>query len=131
MKIIDFEKRGNLVRFYLGADDLKEWWGDDWNDRPYEYNAGRVSEEYVSGYRDVVFPFDDLVIEPREGTINSEWSKEDMQERNVPCIIVVPKEIADTDWYGQDFAHWVAHDGVRKYYFGDKMEPDVVVNADE
>lgn len=131
MKIIDFKKKGNVVRFFLGADDLTEWWGDDWDDTPYEYNAGCVSEEYVSGYRDVVFPFDDLVIEPREGTINSEWSKEDMQERKVPCIIVVPKKIADTDWYGQDFKHWVGHDGVRKYYFGDKMEPEVGVNADD
>lgn len=39
MKIIDFERKGNLVRFYLGDDDLAEWWGDDWNDTPYEHNA--------------------------------------------------------------------------------------------
>lgn len=30
MKIIDFERKGNLVRFYLGDDDLVEWYGDDW-----------------------------------------------------------------------------------------------------
>lgn len=29
MKIIDFERKGNLVRFYLGDDDLAEWWGDE------------------------------------------------------------------------------------------------------
>ena len=29
MKIIDFEKKGNVVRFYLGDNDLKEWYGDD------------------------------------------------------------------------------------------------------
>lgn len=32
MKIIDFERKGNLVRFYLGDDDLAEWYGDDWNE---------------------------------------------------------------------------------------------------
>lgn len=42
MKIIDFERKGNLVRFYLGDDDLVEWYGDDWNDTPYEHNAERV-----------------------------------------------------------------------------------------
>ena len=131
MKIIDFAKKGNVVRFFLGADDLEEWWGDDWDDTPYEYNAGTVYDEFVKGHRDVVFPFDDLVIEPCEGALNSEWCKDDMKDRKVPCIIVVPKEIADDSWCGQDFKHWVGHDGVRKYYFGDKMEPDVVVNADE
>lgn len=131
MKIIDFKKKGNVVRFYLGADDLEDWWGDDWDDATYEYNAGTVYDEFVKGYRDIVFDFDDLVIEPCEGTNNSEWCKDDMRERKVPCIIVVPKEIADTDWYGQDFKHCVGHAGVRKYYFGDKMEPEVGVNADD
>lgn len=45
MKIIDFERKGNLVRFYLGDDDLEEWYGDDWNDTPYEHNAGQVYDE--------------------------------------------------------------------------------------
>lgn len=131
MKIIDFKKKGNVVRFFLGADDLINWYGDDWNDTPYEYNAEEVYDQFVKGYRDVVFPFDDLVIEPCEGTTNSEWCKDDMKERRVPCIIVVPKEIADTDWYGQDFKHWVGHAGVRKFYFGDKMEPEKAVDADD
>ena len=132
MKIIDFKKKGNVVRFYLGADDLTEWWGDDWDDTPYEYNAGTVYEKFVSGYRDAVFPFDDLVIEPCEGTINSEWCKDDMKGRKVPCIIVVPKAIADTSWYGQDFKYWVGHDGIKKFYFGDQMEPEkAVVTKDD
>ena len=29
MNIIYFERKGNLVRFYLGDDDLAEWYGDD------------------------------------------------------------------------------------------------------
>ena len=124
MKIIDFEKKGNVVRFYLGADDLKEWWGDDWDDTPYEHNAETVYEEYVSGHRDIAFPFDSLVIEPCEGTINSDWCKKDMIARRVPCIIVVPKELAHLSWYGQDFAHWVGVDGIQRYYFGDRMETE-------
>ena len=124
MKIIDFEKKGNMVRFYLGADDLKIWWGDDWDDAPYDCNAGTVYDEYVSGYRDIAFPFDCLVIEPCEGVCNCEFCKDDMIARRVPCVIVVPKELADISWYGQDFGHWVGVDGIRKYYFGDRMEEE-------
>ena len=124
MKIIDYSKKGNVVRFYLGQDDLVEWWGDDWDDAPYDCNAGEVYDQYISGHRDVTFPFDDLVIEPCQGCTNSEWSKEDMIHRRVPCIIVVPKELADDSWYGEDFRHWLGVDGVRKYYFGDPMSAD-------
>ena len=124
MKIIDFEKKGNVVRFYLGADDLKEWWGDDWDDAPYDCNAGSVYEQFVSGHRDIAFPFDSLVIEPCEGVTNTEWCKDDMRERKVPCIIVVPKEKADDIWHGQDFAYWVCVDGIQRFYFGDRMETE-------
>ena len=122
MKIIDFEKKGNVVRFWLGEDDLKDWYGDDWDDAPYDCNAGSVYEQFVSGHRDIAFPFDSLVIEPCEGVTNTEWCKDDMRKRKVPCIIVVPKEKADDSWFGQDFAHWAVVDGIQRFYFGDRME---------
>ena len=34
MKLLDLERKGNVVRFFLGADDLEKWWGDDWDDAP-------------------------------------------------------------------------------------------------
>ncbi|MBO5940679.1 MAG: hypothetical protein J6R18_05755 [Kiritimatiellae bacterium] len=58
MKVLDIERKGNVVRFYLGADDLEKWWGDDWNDSPYELNAGTVYEQFVLTDADAVFPFD-------------------------------------------------------------------------
>ena len=122
-KIIDFERKGNVVRFFLGADDCEDYWGDDWNDAPYDCNAGTVYDQYVTGVKDVAFPFDDLVIEP-----SSEWdgtkeyrSKEDMKNRTVPCIIVVPKEMHKRLWRG-DFDLWVGADGVKRIYFGDPVE---------
>lgn len=42
MQIIDMEKKGNVVRFYLGENGKQ--WGDDWNDAPYDCNAGTVYE---------------------------------------------------------------------------------------
>ena len=121
MKIIDFERKGNVVRFYLGNDDCENYWGDDWNDAPYEHNAGSVSERFVVGVRDLYFPFDWLVLEPCSGAFNSGYTKEDMKKRIVPCIIAVPTEIVDGSW-NTDFEHWVGADGIQKFYFGDKME---------
>lgn len=125
MQIIDFEKKGNVVRFYLGNDDLESWYGDDWDDTPYEHNAGQVYNEFVAAIKDVAFPFDDLILEPAEdykNDGNSEWCKEDMIQRRVPCIIQVPQNIA---WYGEDkcFSRYAGMDGVIKFYLGDHMEP--------
>ena len=121
MKIIDFQKKGNVVRFLLGNDDLKDWWGDDWNDIPYEYNAGTVSPQFVAGYADVSFQFDCLVMEPRDGAWNSNYSKEDMMKRKLPCIIVVPENLVG--WSDDSYTAYVAVDGITKFYMGDKMEP--------
>ena len=41
MKIVDFKKEGNIVRFYLG-ETINGIYGDDWDDTPYEHNAGEV-----------------------------------------------------------------------------------------
>lgn len=120
MEIIDFERKGNLVRFYLGKNG--EQWGDDWNDYPYDCNAGTVYDNFVESTRDIAFDFDDLVLEPCCGVLNCYYSKEDMIKRTVPCIIVVPKEVIEKDWHWEDFRYWVASDKVKKYYFGDKME---------
>lgn len=121
MKIIDFERKGNIVRFYLGKDDLEDWHGDDWNDVPYEHNAGRVYDEFISGHIDIAFPFDAVVLEPCNGVMNSPWSKDDMKARRVPCIIIVPEEVHKDSWELEDFAHWVAAEGTRRIYFGDTI----------
>lgn len=147
MKIIDFERKGNVVRFYLG-EKTKDWgwtnpdykdyngetpshlephetyYGDDWDDRPYECNAGTVYGEFVKGIKDIAFDFDDIVLEPCDGMLNSGWCKDDMVARKVPCIIVISKEDADHDFWRDDFAYWLGADCAKKYYFGDEMEPD-------
>lgn len=148
MQIIDFEKKGNVVRFYLG-EKSKDWgwtnseykqktkdglktpdWlkpsdtyhGDDWDDYPYEHNAGTVYNEFIKGYKDIAFDFDDLVLEPCDSYNdgNSRWCKNDMRDRKVPCIIVVPKELAKGSW-NSDFDFWIGCDAIRKFYFGDDL----------
>lgn len=151
MQIIDFEKKGNIVRFYLGektADwgwtrsDYKQeykgelktpdwlkpsdtYYGDDWDDRPYEHNAGKVYSEFIKAYSDVIFDFDDLVLEPCDGEYNSFYCKDDMVNKIVPCIIAVPKDIAKDNW-STDFRYWVGCAGIKKYYFGDIIDDNVI-----
>lgn len=121
--ILDFNKKSNMVRFYLG-DKEDDYWGDDWDDAPYEHNAGEVYSSYVKDCVDIVFPFDALVLEPCDGAWNgnSSYSKEDMKKRRVPCIIVVPISVLNETgpWY-DDFEYWVGSDKVRKIYFGDNI----------
>ena len=125
MKIIDCAKKGNVVRFFLGKDDLTEWWGDDWNDCPYDCNAGEVYDKFISGHRDISFPFDDLVLEPCDGAYNCEYCKDDMIARKIPCIIVVPKKLVESDGYWDDnFKDYIGRYGITKFYFGDQMDND-------
>lgn len=122
-KIIDFKRKGNVVRFYLGADDCSDYWGDDWNDAPYDCNAGTVYDQYVTGFKDVAFPFDSLVLEPSSewGGASRHYSKEDMIKRVVPCIIVVPKSVRADSWAAR-FSDWIGADGIKKIYFEDPEE---------
>ena len=121
MKIIDCEIIGNSVRFYMGADDLKDWGGDDWDDTPYEHNCGPVLFN-VEEVKDVHFPLDALVLEPCNGVSNSNYCRDDFKERKVPCVIVVPEEVKGRDWH-DDFAYWAANEDPRilRFYFGDNL----------
>jgi len=104
-EIIDWERKGNLVKFYLGKNG--EQWGDDWDDVPYEHNAGRVYNEYIEGYIVTSFPFEHNIYEPQRF-----YSKQDLIKRVVPCIIVTPKLF-------DDFQEALRDPGSDKYYFGD------------
>ena len=143
MKIIDFDRKGNVVRFYLG-EKTEEWgwtnpdykdhkgntpdwlkpsdiyYGDDWDDAPYDCNAGTVYEQFIKGYKDVAFDFDDCVLEPCDGVDNSHYCKDDMVARRVPWLIVVPKDVHEGH-YIWSFYDWVGCDRVKRYYFGDEM----------
>lgn len=88
MKIIDFLKYGNIIRLYYGEDNCSDYWGDDWDDAPYEHNAGEVYPEYVKRYVEFAFPLNFAIIEPSDGYFNSPFSKEDMKNGEVPCITI-------------------------------------------
>lgn len=131
MKIIDFDKKGNLVRFWLGADDCSDYWGDDWDDAPYEHNAGCVYSEYVIGHVDYVFPFETLVLEPCDDwhyRDNTPYCKDDMKKKMCPCIVAVSKQALEQS-YEDTFQFWATSDipGVKKFFFGDIVDGAYVV----
>jgi hypothetical protein len=78
LKIIDFYISGDQMKLYLGKPDCEDYWGDDWNDRPYEHNAGRVYDEFVEDTVIVNFLGEnEYLTEACEGMTNSPYSKED------------------------------------------------------
>lgn len=98
MRIIDWDASGNVIRLYLGDDDLATWGGDDWDDVPYEHNAGRVEPRYVTAVVDVALAWHHRVFEPSDGTQNSRWSKDDMMVGRVPMFVVFDGA-AHEDWW--------------------------------
>lgn len=118
-KIVDFEKKGNLVRFFLTNDEtkLKESWGDDWDDAPYDCNAGEVYDRYFDKIVDIAFDGDMSVLEPCDGyRTDCRYSKDDMKKRNVPCIVVGEDSGMD------DFSVYVGAADVERIYFGDTLK---------
>lgn len=122
MKIIDWDREGNVVRFYLGDDDCSDYYGDDWDDVPYDCNAGTVYKEYIKGHADIAFPYDVMVLEPCDGVMNCRFCKDDMVKGKVPCIIAVPASLAK-DTYEDSYLYWIGCKGVKAFYFNDPMEP--------
>lgn len=125
-KIIDYDKRGNIIRFYLAKDRklIKEAWGDDWDDSPYEHNAGTVYSEYVEKIIDVYFVFDDVVTSPDEDWTyggNSPYSKEDFKKGNAPMLCIYTPE--KDEWRGAfDYHYLVGSKNATKIYFGDSIK---------
>ena len=122
LQVIDFEKKGNVIRLYLGSPDCTDYWGDDWDDSPYDCNAGIVYERFVIDTLDLAIPFDSLVIEPCNGVVNCGYSKEDMKVRRVPCLLIVPASVTEgKEWVGEDFQYWIGNAQAFRIYFGDDI----------
>lgn len=128
MKIIDFEKEGNVVRFFYGDDDCQDYWGDDWDDVPYEHNAEMVCERYVKGYIDIALNMNHIVLEPSQSIacFNSPYSKQDMKDRMIPCILVGTINDLDDIIYSpkNHYASYkeIAMDSrIKKVFFGDDI----------
>ena len=111
-EIIDFQIKGNLIRFYLGKNRKQR--GDGWHCIPYEHNAGKVRDEYIRGHKDICIPFNKTIISPDCGhPYNSNYSKMDMVARKIPCLIIAD-EVNDF----ATFEDALKSNDTFKYYFG-------------
>lgn len=120
MQIIDMERRGNVVRFYLGENGKQH--GDDWNDKPYEHNAGRVYKEFVKGYFDMAFAFDICLFEPSHCTVKESDSgvcKDDLVARKTPCLVVLAAKDGDMCW---SFSGALENEKAGMIYYGDTVD---------
>ena len=120
MFLIDFARRGNVIEFFFGNDST--YWGDDWDDRPYEHNAGNVYEEYVRHVLTFAFPLDYDVMEPGDDwhyNGNSPFSKEDFKNRRTPCLIITKEDNTFRDTYSEYLAD--LSENVLSLYFGTDM----------
>lgn len=126
MKIIDFETKGNVIRFALGADDCDDYWGDDWNDFSLD-NAGPVYNRYVTGYATVFVPFDYAVCDIRhdwhyQNPYGPGLTKEDFKLEHWPCLIVDVSPEWFTTYYDAEFKK----DSIR-FYFNYTLEPGTYI----
>lgn len=86
---------------YFTTLPLPEQWGDDWNDRPYEHNAGSPYE-WREDYRNpgsgvdyegrppwkiTEIAYQGNFREPREGHFNSPYSVQDINAGAVPWLV--------------------------------------------
>lgn len=121
-EVIDFERKGNVIRFYIGENGRQ--WGDDWNDCPYDCNAGAVYNEFIEDEYDISIPFDWQVLEPCDGVVNCNYSKQDMIRRLIPCLILVPPRLLEGVYDQENFYKFIgssAGTGVIRVYFGDTI----------
>ena len=127
MKILSWKKKGNVVRFYLGEDDLEDWYGDDWSDRSYESNAGMIPyDDFGFEYVDIAFYYNIDVFEAADDWHyhgNSPFCMNDFKERKAP-ILVLYKRKDEYDW-GNDYSQLIGGENsnnFHKIYMGDSLE---------
>ena len=132
--ICDWQTKGNVVRLYCcDQDNYDDIWGDDWNDQPYEHNAGQVYDEYVNKVIDIYFDFDVVILEADEDWTyggNSPFSKQDFKEGKAPIFIAYwPQK--DDYWEGNEYHLLIGAKNtnrILKFYMGDMIKPILTGN---
>lgn len=86
--LIDACWQGNTLRVYFGS-SVEEITGDDFNDVPYEHNAGIVYSEYVKCVLDTMIPFGYTICDPASELGNYENStlcRDDFKSGEIPLF---------------------------------------------
>lgn len=130
-KIIDWETKGNVIRFYLGDEDNQDYWGDDWDDASFLYNAGLVYGNYIRGIAEIYVPFSCVVHNPSDD--KQVITKKDFKEMKYPCLIVTDKYNV---LYGlEDYWTYAEMDPecpyARYFYLNDRLAPGTYILSED
>lgn len=117
--VCDFEKKGNVIRLYLTTpEDYDDVYIDDSDDRPYEHNAGTVSDYYP--YTEIAFPLKIWVTEPADDwhyNGNSPYSKDDFKAHKAPCLLIGD---LGNDW-NDSYSVQLGNKNLLRIYYGDNI----------
>lgn len=103
-KLCYIVRYGKSATAFFTTNELKNQWGDDWNDAPYEHNAGDpytwreyMGERGIPEYeiKSVDFFYDGFVFPCDDGHYNSPWSVDDINAGRVPWVRLVGVSIED------------------------------------
>ena len=97
-----------MTLYFTELEDVTEQWGDDWDDAPYEHNAGTPyendyskPEQGVKNGKGIYPPIDifKMIVSggyniktPRTGTVNSPYCVEDINKGVVPWLTIMGKD---------------------------------------
>lgn len=116
LKVIDFEIKGNQMILYLGKPECEDYWGDDWNDRPYDCNAGIVYDEYVVDSVVVNFMGEDHDLrEVSSLYFNAPFAKEDFKKGEPFAFLNIIEDTYDSFRSLQD--RIFNNNTVKKFYY--------------
>lgn len=125
MKIIGWKRKGNVIRFALGEDNLEYWSGDDWDDSPYEHNTCTIPLFSTEYYVDVAFNYDVSVMEAKDDyhyNGNSPFCMNDFKERKVPILII------DASGEERYYSECINKENVNKVFMGDNLKDFMLEN---
>ena len=124
-KIIDFDRKGNVVRFYLGKKTADWGWtkpecgkpsdtlyGYNWDVAPYRHGVSGVNSQFIYGHYDIYVPFDFIVAEP------TDYSDKDGRPICISMHALANREMPVITIYD----HHMCFDSLCEFYIGDELE---------
>lgn len=101
-------------------------YGDDWDDVPYEHNAGIVYGRYVDYEFVIHLSYETALMFPCDGVDNSMWCREDMRDGTVPLFVMLDEQTNAA--YAKDrrfddfpYAFAIGLRDAHRFYFGDVL----------
>lgn len=122
-KIIDWEVsadrlRGGILKLYFGDIDCEEYTGDDWNDRPYQLNAGPVYKEFTKKILYIIFNPELYSLDDAHELYDIDMSKNAIKnsENKLICRARYYQDAANSILYHLGDCVSFPNDAVKEYY---------------